>query len=71
MTDQRPVSLGVGYEHIPAVGVIEALHALDPHTGHAMCGQPVAISWSAEDAADTEIDCRECLAAMGGTESAD
>ena len=58
MTGQRAVGLGVGYERIPAVGVIEALHALDPHTGRAMCGQPVAISWSAEDAADTEIDCR-------------
>jgi hypothetical protein len=65
MTDRRPVRLGVGYGRIPAVGVIEALHALDPDTGRAMCGQPVAISWSADDAADTEIDCRQCLAAIG------
>jgi hypothetical protein len=33
-----------------------------------MCGQPVAISWSAQDAADTEIDCRDCLVAIGEME---
>jgi hypothetical protein len=32
---------------------------------------PVAVALSAEDAAGTEIDCRECLAAMGETELAD
>jgi hypothetical protein len=70
VSDHRHARLGVGYVRIPAVGVIEALHALDPHTGRAMCGQPVAMSWSAEDAADTEIDCWECLAAIGQTEVA-
>lgn len=70
MRGHRSAHVGVGYVRIPAVGVIEALHALDPHSGRAMCGQPVAISWSAEDAADTEIDCRDCLAAMDKTELA-
>lgn len=67
MSRLRP-RLGVGYARIPPVGMIEALHALDPRTGRAMCGQTVAISWSAEDAADTEIDCRECLAAIDEAE---
>jgi hypothetical protein len=62
----RRVLLGyrVGYERVPRLGVIEALHALDPANGRAMCGRPVAISWSAEEAADTMIDCRDCLSAV-------
>ena len=63
----RP-QLGVGYARIPPVGVIETLHALDPRTGRAMCGQAVAIAWPAEDAADTEVDCRECLAVIAEAE---
>jgi hypothetical protein len=70
VSGHRRVGLGVGYVRVPAVGVIEALHALDPHSGRALCGRPVAIAWSAEDAAGTEIDCRECLVAMGETELA-
>jgi hypothetical protein len=62
------VGYGVGYVRVPRLGVIEALHALHSHTGRTVCGQLVAISWSAEDAADTEIDCQDCLAAIGQKE---
>jgi hypothetical protein len=58
------LSYRVGYERVPRLGVIEALHALDPSTGRAMCGRPVAISWSAEEAADTAIDCHHCLSVV-------
>jgi hypothetical protein len=62
----RPAQPGyrVGYERTPRLGVIETLHALDPATGHAMCDRPVAISWSAEEAADTVIDCAGCLSVV-------
>lgn len=54
----------VGYEQVPQLGVIEPLHALDPTTGHALCGRSLAISWSAEEATDTVIDCPDCLSAV-------
>jgi hypothetical protein len=43
---------------------------VSPHTGRALCAQPVAIAWSAEDAAGTEIDCRGRLVAMDEMELA-
>jgi hypothetical protein len=51
----------MGYTLTPKVGTIRTLHALDPHSGRTMCGQRVAISWSAEDSAGTQIDCLACL----------
>ena len=66
MSDIRPAHLGyrVGYERLPRLGVIAALHALQPATGRAMCGRHISISWSAEEAADTVIDCQDCLSAV-------
>ena len=70
MSPSRPAlrSYGVGYERVPRLGIIEALHALEPATGRAMCGRPISISWSAEEAADTAIDCRDCLWAIDQAE---
>jgi hypothetical protein len=70
MSPSRPALLGygVGYERVPRLGVIEALHALEPATGRAMCGRPISISWSAEEAADTAIDCQDCLSAVAQAE---
>ena len=51
---------GVGYSRLPRLGAIEALHAVDPATRLTFCGLVVAIGWSAEDAAATEIDCARC-----------
>jgi hypothetical protein len=59
-----PAGHGVGYARLPRPGVIEALHALDPSTGRSLCDQPMAIAWSAEDAAGTEIDCQLCREAI-------
>ncbi len=58
------VGYGVGYVRTPRIGLIEPLHALDPATGGTLCGSPVAMSWSPEDSAGTEIDCRRCLASI-------
>jgi hypothetical protein len=55
---------GVGYSRLPRLGAIEALHAVDPATNLTLCGQAVAIRWSAEDAAETEIDCARCCHAI-------
>jgi hypothetical protein len=55
---------GVGYSRVPRLGAIETLHAVDAATNLTLCGQPVAIRWSAEDAADTEIDCAGCYDAI-------
>lgn len=63
----RPIALvgyGVGYTRTPAPGVIESLHALDPETGRTLCDRAVAISWSAQEASGTAIDCWRCEAAM-------
>jgi hypothetical protein len=60
---------GVGYSRMPGVGAIESLHAIDPATNLTLCGQSTAIRWSAEDAAETEIDCARCryvIANRGG-----
>jgi hypothetical protein len=56
---------GMGYTTTPHVGTIQTLHAIDPESGRTLCGQAVAISWSAQDAAGTQIDCRSCLARIG------
>ena len=55
---------GVGYVRTPRIGLIEPLHALDQVTGLTLCGSPVAMSWSPEDSAGTEIDCQRCLASI-------
>ncbi|MGZ4331023.1 MAG: hypothetical protein ACXVH3_26700 [Solirubrobacteraceae bacterium] len=55
---------GVGYARLPRLGAIEALHAVDLETNLTLCGQAVAIRWSAEDAAETEIDCARCCDAI-------
>ncbi len=55
---------GVGYARLPQLGAIEALHALDPDSGRSLCNQPMVLSWSAEDAAGTEIDCELCREAI-------
>jgi hypothetical protein len=55
---------GVGYTRVPRLGAIEALHAVDPDSGRTMCGRAVAISWSAQDASGTAIDCWRCQAAI-------
>jgi hypothetical protein len=57
-------SYGVGYGRVPRIGVIERLHALDAEGGRALCGQTVAMAWSPQDSACTEIDCRRCLDAI-------
>jgi hypothetical protein len=56
---------GVAYSRTPRIGLIEPLHALDGSGNRrTMCGEPVAMCWSAEDSAETEIDCQRCLATM-------
>lgn len=55
---------GVGYVRTPRIGLIEPLHALDPATGGTLCDSPVAMSWSPEESAGTEIDCPRCLASI-------
>jgi len=55
---------GVAYSRMPRVGQIEPLHGLNSESGRTVCGEAVAMSWSPEDSADTEIDCHRCLAAL-------
>jgi hypothetical protein len=55
---------GVGYVRTPRIGLIEPLHALDPASRRTLCGSPVAMSWSPEDSAGTEIDCPRCVASI-------
>jgi hypothetical protein len=54
----------VGYARLPRLGAIETLHALDPDNGRTLCGRSVAISWIAEDATGTRIDCWHCEEAI-------
>jgi hypothetical protein len=58
------VGYGVGYARLSEPGAIETLHALDPDIGRTLCGRSVAISWSAEHATATQIDCRPCEEAI-------
>lgn len=59
---------GVGYAApvgVLRLGTIAPLHALDPATGRAFCGEALSIRWDAEDAQQTSVDCAACLEAIG------
>ena len=45
-------------------GTVAPLHALDPGTRRAVCGERLSVSWEARDASPTTVDCVACLAVL-------
>lgn len=45
-------------------GSVESLHALNPSTRRAVCGEALSMCWDAREAAATKVDCPACLHAL-------